>query len=348
MTEKLIQEPSIEEWRALYETALAFKRIEPWDWMFDCDIFGVKNPETDEIGYCSVFGNLRELFALNVYLGSDGLEGYIKTAREQIKEDKLVFAQRTLMASFENKQYAQKKDKETMKQLNLHFSGQNYTPLFRSYRPGFYPWFLTAEEARFLSLALEQASELSLRFKDDSDLLKPPSRGYYLVRVKSGKEGWHDEWLKPEPIAREKIKVPEIDTGKIEIIKENINKSKSQPAGIWEIDYFIYPSAIKGKNESRPFFPKGLIFAHHDSYYILHYQMFDNPEASLKEYLDGFLEFLKKGEWYPQAILVKKRDLYDGLKDICDALNIKLKQTGRLKAVISAQNGMKQFLSNGF
>lgn len=346
-----IQKPSLEEWRELYQVALAFKQIEPWNWMTDSDVFGVKNPETGEIGYCSVFGCLGELFALNVYLGTDGLEGYNKVARGQIKDDKLIFTQRTLMASFEDSKYAQKEDKEIINQLKFNFRGRNSYPLFRSYRPGFFPWFLTADEARFLTLALKQANELVLRFRDDRDLLISPPREYYLVRVydsKGGKGSWRDEWLKPEPIIQEEIIIPKIDFGRIAIIRDDINKNEIKPAGVWEIDYFFTTSAVKVKNNPRPFYPKSIMFAHHDSYLILHYQMFDNPAASLEEFADEFLGFLKKNKIYPQTVLVKKKDLYGGLKDICSVLNIKLEQAGRLKSIISASNSMKNFLNGHF
>ena len=33
------------EWQALYEVAAKFREIEPWAWVNEEDIFGVRNPE---------------------------------------------------------------------------------------------------------------------------------------------------------------------------------------------------------------------------------------------------------------------------------------------------------------
>ena len=64
------KEPTNNEWKALFSAAKRFKQHECWNHMWDSDIFGVKNPETGEIGYCCVMGQNGEHYGLGVYKGS--------------------------------------------------------------------------------------------------------------------------------------------------------------------------------------------------------------------------------------------------------------------------------------
>ena len=209
-------QPSMSDWRNLYNAAIEFKKTGCWEWMLDSDVFGVQNPVTGEIGYCCIMGYLGAHLALAVYQGTDGLETYLKMQRGKLPENEieLLMLQKCLMASFEDREILSEKDREIISELGLKFRGRQQWPLFRSYRPGYHPWYLTRDEAEYLTLSLQQAEEVALRFKEDRDILKPSKKSHYLVRV-PGKKGdrleWEDKWLKPEPRGESKISVPPID-----------------------------------------------------------------------------------------------------------------------------------------
>ncbi|MFQ5950296.1 MAG: hypothetical protein ACE5J1_06390, partial [Nitrospiria bacterium] len=143
---------SNQEWSALYEAAIAFKKLRCWEWMVDSDLFGVQNPENGEIGYCCVMGALGEVLALNVYPGTEGLRSYwymheqSRLAEEgvPVADPFLLNSQKCLMTSFEDRKDLHKTDLNSIKKLGLKFHGRKAWPLFRSYRPGFVPWYLTS------------------------------------------------------------------------------------------------------------------------------------------------------------------------------------------------------------
>ena len=83
--------PTLQEWKSLYDAALQFREIECWNWMTDDMLFGVQNPEDGEVGYCCVLGDLGETFALNVYLGAEGLDSYLALLSAKDSADEAVY-----------------------------------------------------------------------------------------------------------------------------------------------------------------------------------------------------------------------------------------------------------------
>jgi len=199
--------PSIEEWKDLYRVAIELKKLKPWEWVWDSDIFGVQDPATGEIGYCCVMGRAGEHFALGVYLGSEGLDGLIGIQSGEISyhEPVELLNKKYLMASFEDRRYIDEQDYEIIRKLGLRFREQNAWPLFRSYLPNHPPWYLNHVEAKFLTLVLQQAIHVCKRFRRDPEMLDSPLPGQFFVRVpeKDG-SGGRDEWLEPVDLKKRK------------------------------------------------------------------------------------------------------------------------------------------------
>ncbi len=49
-------EPTLEQWRALYAAAGAFRELAPWQWMTGDDLFAVEDPASGEVSYGTVMG----------------------------------------------------------------------------------------------------------------------------------------------------------------------------------------------------------------------------------------------------------------------------------------------------
>ena len=84
-----------------------------------------------------------------------------------------------------------KNDLKVVKDLGRKFRGSNAWPQFRSMQPGYLPWFLTEDEAKFLTLCLAQARQIALRFAKDPTCLTAPGKNLYLVQVPKQKPDSH-------------------------------------------------------------------------------------------------------------------------------------------------------------
>ncbi|MBV9848153.1 MAG: hypothetical protein JO250_00555 [Armatimonadetes bacterium] len=342
--------PSLDEWRALYEAAARFHEVAPWDWMEDADVFGVQDPESGEVGYCCIMGALGEHFALAAYRGSRGLAGLwevrLGPPAEMLEPAEMLALQDCLMASFEDRQMLHARDREIIKSLGLKFRGRNAWPQFRSYRPGYQPWFLTAPEARFLTVALQQALDVAERLYEDPDLLPEPTPdGKYLVRVpKRGDDGtwqWRDARRSPAPFPTGPKAAPP-DEKRIGRCKDTLLRTQ----GILETDFFYSPAPVQENADAPPFFPFLILAADPETGMILGNEM-AHPAEIASALPDALLTIFENLEMLPAAVAVQREGARDYLTPTMAALGIELVLVERLRAVEEAREALSEFLSLG-
>ena len=336
-------QPALEKWQALYRAAINFWQIQPWQWVNDTDLFGVRNPENGEVGYCCVVGALGEFLGLVVYLGTEGLESYLKIQAGESPEEDVLSTTKCLVASFEDRKFLQKQDHEVIKRLGLKFRGAKSWPSFRSYEPGYYPWYFNQPQACFLTHALQQAADVSLRMKINSGLLTNTEKGQYLVRIPewSGPDlHWRDEWLSPVPLERAMDEVPIPD----EIRLQRIKKKGLRPAGIWEVDFFQFPMPIQ--EGGRPFFPLCLLVVDHDSGFVFESHL-ESRDCHRPEFQNHMLSVIEKNAYLPQEIWVEREEVFQLFEVLVSRLGLQIKQVKKLNQLQHAKKSMKSFLSPG-
>jgi len=336
-------EPSLKDWKSLYDAAIAFRNIKPWEWMKETDIFGVQNPQTGEVGYCCIMGEMGEVLAIAVYLGTEGLEGYLNIRRGQIQHDDpdSLFIQNCLMLSFENRKLVQEDDREIINELGLKFRGKSAWPVFRRYEPGYFPWFLNRDEVLYMTNALQQATDICLRFKDDAKLFRAPEKNHYLIRVageKNGRVFWKDECRKPSlPEKKDQGFYKPVDEVRIQRLK----KTAKSTHAIWEIDFFYAPTPVL--EGERPFFPYAIMIIDHDTGFILDMHLAETGPYQ-EEFLDKFLNCIETTSVIPLEILARKEDAVKLLETYASRLNIRLSRVKKLQNIDHARREMAKHL----
>lgn len=217
--------PTLEEWCSLYDATRRVRELAPWEWMAEEDLFGVQNPETGELGFVSVMGALGEHYSVAVYLGARGLYDFltIEEAGDAMPPEAILEVPQ-LQASFEDRNVLHDQDRKVIKQLGLKFRGRNAWPLFRSFRPGYFPWYLEADEARFLTVVLEQTLDVAPRFRK-APALREPEDTPYLVRVPRRQDGalvWEDRAMDMPPPERQPVRLM-MDIPLLEELKQSLN-----------------------------------------------------------------------------------------------------------------------------
>jgi hypothetical protein len=332
-------EPSLDDWKRLYDLMAQLKDLAPWEWMEEDDIFGIQIPETGELGFISVMGILGEHLAVAVYQGVKGLGGFWQMHSQGPKITPEIALQiPQLQASFEDRDLIAKEDRDVMKQLGLKYRGAKAWPQFRSYRPGCFPWFIEREEAKILIHALEQVLEMAPRFKENPDLLMPATDQDYLVRVNNN--GTWEDSVRQILLRDEKM---------IELLmnEEALEHLRTLIPGkfILEIDFYMMEEPVQEKRNERPFFPFILMLADHESGMIVGIDML-TPLPSLEEMWYEIpaivVEKLADG-LPPKEIHVKDDMLYILLQPVAEEAGFSLKKQSRLKQIDRAKRELRKF-----
>ncbi|MBC9785734.1 hypothetical protein H1S01_14675 [Heliobacterium chlorum] len=322
----------LDDWLRLYEAAVSFKQLRCWEWMDDDQLFGVQNPRTKEIGFCSILGGLGEFFGLTLFLGESGFRGFQDMLRGRLDPVDALHVQHALMVSFDSRDQMDSEDMKIIRSLGYRFRGKHAWPSFRQFEPGYYPRHLTDNEVELMTLVLEQAIDVSQRCLDrqltigEADVNKN-----FLVRVpredNQGDLQWEDHWLSLLQIfsydrkeSKEKSPTAAFD----EIMLASILRQKRRKQGTWEIDCFYAPTGpVCESPKQRPYYPYMYAVGHKQSGYILDFHMVEKA-AEAAEFTGRFLQKLQTIPELPKFIEVKKPEVQKLFEPIVTRLGITL------------------------
>jgi len=303
------------------------------------------------------------VFALNVYLGAEGLESYWTLHEldpdldgvedmENLDSDSgvgmdmgspldaigILSTQRCLVASFEERADLNKEDLSLIRKLGLKFRGKHAWPLFRDYLPGYQPWFLTSPaEVRFLTLALQQAKDIALRMKENPDLLIPPNDSddddeRYLVRVQQGGQ-WQDTWqIAPE------YEPPQMVPVVNEAALLQLQHAQLPKQGTWESECLPLPMPVK--EGSRPFFPYGFIVVS-DNGIPLGFELL-RPAALEQEVPEKFMDLIRGMQHLPLVLRVASDQAFSLLEPIAARLGVTVEQVDDLPMLRTVVENLMQ------
>ena len=286
-----LAKPTPAQEQALLDAAARLWTRKPWKTLVEDEIFVVVAPADGQLLFVSVLGRGGEQAGVVVYRGADAYFGLLDfTARaaqlpalpeisdempdaaelmeqlmgqlSQLHFDPMELLQLSqLQLMFEPRQELSELDQAWLKQHKYQASGRGY-PTFRSIVPGFLPWWIDAEEAAILIVALEQLERLLEREEFSPALFQAretggnkPARELFARVPKTEANGeitWSD--------ARLKVSAGELL--RIEIAPDQATMERIAAlaigADIVEMELVSMPTPIGGQDD-RPCFPSLLL-----------------------------------------------------------------------------------------
>lgn len=341
----IVPEVQASVWKELYSAAEKFKSLEPWNILDDRDLICVRNHSNGDIGFGAVMGSGGTLFGFALYRGTEGLRLYqelIDKAGESLDDDDIYALQNCVKLEFTSRSDVRPEDHAVMKQLNLSFRGRNAWPEFRSYLPGYAPWFLTEPEARLLALGIKaacvhhervQKGEVKESIRDGECLMYEPLDG----SASEFRSGWE-----PLPVyERKSLKPPVLNLAVIDEMK----RKKLALGMAWEADAFYLPSTIL--DSDRPYFTRIALVCEQASGFMLEPTIGAPGDATYQLLTDAICSAAKQMGVRPETIFVRNAEIAAAITPLANVLGIVVRKKKNLGAIGKFKMEMRDFMTGG-
>ena len=313
-------DPTPEQWLALHHAFRHYCEAKPWERLANEDVLAVNDPLGHFKGYCVALGDGGVAYGLGVYLGDRGLLNYLTTMTSEDEPVDVEMLERglALTAILCDREELENEERKAMRDLGLRYRGRGRWPIFRSVIPGHWPWYVNADEARFLTIALDNVRDVAERIGQGMlDLYAGRAPSEVLTQSLRGGV-WRDEWelLRPPVLPVEDHRA---DTDRL----QSIIRSTPVGSAVWEVTASYIPTGAQDGRGTRPYLPTLVMVVEGDSGLILTARMLGRV-PSVAEKQEPVLEFLEQAERLPGGLVCDRDGTADLLAPIASALGIGL------------------------
>ena len=313
-------EPTSQQWLALHHAFRRYCEVRPWERLGNEDVLVVDDPLGRFKGYCVALGDGGVAYGLGIYLGDRGLLNYLATMTEEEEPAGAEALEKSLALSavLGDREELGDGERKVMRDLGLRYRGRGRWPVFRSVIPGHWPWYLNGDEARFLTVALDNVRDVAERIEQGTlDLYAGRDPSEVLARSLRGGV-WRDEWEALRPPALPVEEYP-VDTHRLQSI------SRSTPVGsaVWEVSASYIPTGMQDGRNTRPYLPTLVMVVEGSSGLILTVRMLGRVPA-VAEKQEPVLQLLERADRLPGAVVCDREATAALLEPVTGALDIGL------------------------
>lgn len=330
-----------ENWHELFRLIDEYKSLSPWQQFWDTQMIAIENPVTNEMAYCCILGKSGEEFGLAVYLGDDGLLALRKIMENpEFSSEEIMLKQRSLLLSLADRDELESDDYALIKNLDLRFRGKKQWPMFRSFKPGYYPWTIDQEEVQILKSVLEEVNEVVKQFRNDPQGIPEYGSEKWLTLLSIDKESAQS---KQNTMITHKVEALDKERPNIisEIDMKRVKKKIKQFEWILEFDIHHIPMPVQKNPGDRPFFPMMVLAADHKQGVIVFSEILDQEQYEQNlQYV--FLNIIEKIEVIPTELWIENNEIIHILQHLLEDLSIRVVKVDQLPVVTHFIKGMEE------
>ncbi|MFZ3589757.1 plasmid pRiA4b ORF-3 family protein [Bacillus sp. DJP31] len=325
-------------WADLFALSDEFKKLQPWNWLDDDQIFGVKDPLNNEMVYCSVMGAAGQEYGVAAYEGEEGVNFLHKIIRGE-GDNQDVLIQRSIIFSLSDREELSPEDYELIKREGLSYRGKRQWPQFRSFLPGYYPWHLTDEEAtRFIGV-LKQVIEVCQQVKEQVSLVPRFTSLEKVPVLVNGQISWKNDVISQQSAKEQPLVELLVSEVTLKSMKKNFKKYNTP----LEIDLFLSTKPAQDQPGERPYFPYILMVVERRNGMIVHTEFLPRNEIEVNVQKE-LLSIIQKLNGIPRELWIQGDEMKRLLLPVTQKLGISLFEVKTLPNLKQARNAMFSFM----
>ena len=326
--------------RQLYADVRDYHAAQPWSALGDDEVFGVEDPDTGEIAWCSVLGAAGELFGLAVYEGPEGFALYQAVMSETASVEETRMTQRGFLVAFGPRNLLEPFEIEALRTSPSGPPARSEWPMVRALTPGYVPWVPDDPACRRLSAILGQVLAVAESARGSTGALAPDADGRFVVRRRQREtdDSWVSVRMKPETPAP-----PVVPDFGDELRLRRVARLPQGRNATWECDY-SYAPIIVANGEGRPAYSAVVLIADHGSGTVLHAKLGPPPldAAFLQEELVAAME---GAGTRPHTVLARTAAVRAILDPLAGAARFALQGPARVPALERAREALIEHMS---
>ncbi|MEG1996810.1 MAG: hypothetical protein RR051_00040 [Clostridiales bacterium] len=313
-------EPSLAQWRRLYQATSRIKKQKPWLYLADNDLVTIELPQREEPSFVSIMGKNQKNYGICIYPGFKSFLGCLKMRQAEDGEPSFITHsyQNCFTCVFGNNKDLMPEDKDVLRQLGISFRGDNQWIYFRSNRSGFLPWRLNASQVDLVADIVESLYGVS------EDLRQKQIKVDFLAeqvlnRYFEPKDGsWHSRVTQVPPIPMDSLRLTIND----QLFIARLKKAKINGTSL-ELDLVYLPLPYLISPDSVPAYPQICLLADAPNQEIVDQYML-NSEDRGEVVILGMLADYITNNGKPWRISVRDQQMALLLEDFCQKLSIQL------------------------
>jgi hypothetical protein len=322
--------PTQEDWNKLFKETLRFRKLQSWKYMDNEDIFGIEDPVSGELLFCSVMGSAEEYYGLAAYFGFEGLHTLMRTSAEDLSQnDEEIYKMHNIICTFEAWKDLLIEEQIQAEKYDPKLKEDPMCPGFISYEPGYIPFSLSQTECRLMTRVLQQAITISRNVKDNPFYMIAPREGQILLRkassfTKSGAPVWRNTWVYPPPFVPNFVFM-HLDQQEV---RKRLTSYPVHEEMQWEIDFKHMPFVVE--EGFKPYYPRMLFIADHQTGYVLEPIVCSDRDTPESRILGRIVQLLDQYQIRPSTFYARNPDTLNLFSMLCSELGIRLVQTQEL------------------